>query len=275
MRARGHTASRPGDPSRDLLDERDLEVPATVVCALCGDPDCAGCEEAAFRSGVVAIVAWERRALPLLLRLWTTARSTTRDAEAFFGTLPDGPVLPALRFAMVCELIAAAGVVAMFTPLALLLAPGWLSSLAADPTARSAALRMFALGAPAFAALLVGAHAAHGLTIHWGAARQGVPGARTRALRFGLYACGWDLVIGPVGAIVVLLTEGPARAFALLGDSARVPGRATRAYLAGAYRLDEPRTKRALAFSYVGTVVVCVAGAFLLFAALVALAVAT
>src|SRR5690242_12393546 len=83
--------------SSDRVSERDpssfdlLDVPATVVCAFCGDADCGGCENDLSRSGIVSIVAWERPATPVLSRLWSTARATTRDTEGFFELLPDGP----------------------------------------------------------------------------------------------------------------------------------------------------------------------------------------
>ena len=55
---------------------------------------------------------------------------------------------------------------------------------------------------------LVAAHVAHGWALDLGARRSGARGATTRALRFGLYAAGWDLVIGPLGAVVVAAKEG-------------------------------------------------------------------
>ena len=93
---------------REAASAELLDVPAAVVCLVCGEADCTGCEDRDLsRSGIVAIVAWERTGIPALTRLWATARSTTRDAEAFFELLPDGPVMPALRFAAICELLAA------------------------------------------------------------------------------------------------------------------------------------------------------------------------
>src|SRR5437016_14679752 len=80
-----------------------VEVPAAVVCALCGDPDCMGCAEERSRSGMISIIAWERSG-PALARLWATAKSASVSAEAFFETLPDGPIMPALRFAFFAEL---------------------------------------------------------------------------------------------------------------------------------------------------------------------------
>src|SRR5579883_1026941 len=87
----------------DLFDQ--VDVPAAVVCALCGDAECPGCANELSRSGVVAVVAWERPGAGALPRLWNTARAATFDAERFFESLPDGPVAPALRFAVICELV--------------------------------------------------------------------------------------------------------------------------------------------------------------------------
>src|SRR5271166_4550941 len=115
------------------LDELvDSEVPAAVVCAHCGEADCPGCLNEITKSGVVAVVAWERPGAPALTRLWATARATTFDAETFFQTLPDGPIVPALRFAVVSELIASAAMAtACLVPLGFL-APGWLKHLVLD-----------------------------------------------------------------------------------------------------------------------------------------------
>src|SRR5690349_3340315 len=93
--------------SRSSDVSSEIDVPATVVCARCGDADCAGCEDDLSRSGIVSVVAWERPSVPMFSRLWSTARSTTRDAQGFFELLPDGPLMPALRFAAMCELLAA------------------------------------------------------------------------------------------------------------------------------------------------------------------------
>src|SRR5580704_13616989 len=93
------------DPVDDSID-----VPATVVCAMCGDAACTGCDRELSRSGIVAVVVWERPGAPVLSGLWATARATTLSGEEFFEHLPDGPIAPALRFAVLAELVAAAGV---------------------------------------------------------------------------------------------------------------------------------------------------------------------
>lgn len=251
-----------------------LDVPAAVVCVLCGEADCPGCEHEQSRSGVVAIVAWERTGAPPLARLWATARSTTRDAESFFELLPDGPVMPALRFAAICELLASTAMLFALAAVAAVVAPDWGRHVAMDERARSIALRALVLGLPAFAGLLVLAHVAHGLSIDVGARKNGGRAARSRALRFGLYACGWDLVIGPVGAVVIALKESVSASLGILTLASGLPTRATRAFLRGCYRLDGDRANAALGTSYVGATAATLLGALVILAAIVALALA-
>ena len=259
---------------REAASTELVDVPAAVVCLVCGELDCTGCEDRDLsRSGIVAIVAWERPAMPALTRLWATARSTTRDAESFFELLPDGPVLPAFRFAAICELLAVGSMLVLCLPVIALAAPEWLRHVAFDPQARSIALRAVFLGVPALAGFLVFAHAVHALAIDVGATRCGARRARTRALRFGLYACGWDLVMGPLGALVVAFKEGPGAALAVL-DVVSVPARATKAFLRGCYRLEGERSKKALASATTGAVMATVIGLIAFVAALVAIALA-
>ena len=256
--------------SPDLLD-----VPAAVICAFCGDVDCAGCESDLgdlSRSGIVSVVAWERPAMPMFTRLWSTARSTTRDAEGFFELLPDGPLMPALRFAAVCELLASTAAFLSFLAVAAVVAPEWLKHVALDPSARSVALRVILLGLPAFAGMLVVAHVAHGLSINAGATRNGARSARSRALRFGLYACGWDLVMGPLGAIVVAMKEGLRPSISLASSLSGLPTRAAYAFLLGCYRLDGDRARQALGTSYVGATVATLLFAVVVLVAITALA---
>ncbi|HEY8079481.1 MAG TPA: hypothetical protein VIF62_35365 [Labilithrix sp.] len=256
----------------DRASASDLvDVPAAVVCALCGDADCPGCEHEQSRSGIVQIVAWERSQAPALTRLWSTARSTTRDAEGFFELLPDGPILPALRFAATCELLASVAWLLLIVPVALVVAPHWLHDVAFDPSTRATALKAIVLGVPAFAGLLLLLHSTHGFSIDVGAAKNGARHARTRALRFGLYACGWDLVMSPIGAMVVGFKEGAGAAFDVLGLGNGLPTRATRAFLRGCYRLDGEPAKRAIGWSYGGAIVATTFGVIAILAAIIAI----
>ncbi len=222
-----------------------MEVPAAVVCAHCGDVECPGCEYDRSRSGIVARVPWENAGGPVFGRMWATARATTFDGEAFFELLPDGPIAPALRFALLTEAFAALGFLATALPFVLLIAPGWLRHVALDAAARDAALRIVGVAVPGLALMLVLAHATHGLALERGARAAGGRSAPWRALRFGLYATGWDLVLGPIGAVVVAFEQGVGAAFGLTRLGVGLPGRCTRAFLRGCHRLDGPRAEKA------------------------------
>jgi hypothetical protein len=238
----------------------DSEVPAAVVCAHCGDADCPGCFEELTRSGVVAVVAWERPGAPALARLWATARATTLDAERFFETLPDGPIAPAFKFAILSEVIAAGAMgMAALVPIALI-APALVYHLLFHETATL--FRFAAAGIPGLAALLVAAHVAHGYALDLGARRSGSRGASGRALRFGLYAAGWDLVIGPLGVVVLAIKEGARASMSIGSIGIGLPGRSARAFLRGCYRLEGRAATPALRASYVAAAVSTLVGAF-------------
>jgi hypothetical protein len=74
---------------------------------------------------------------------------------------------------------------------------------------------------------------------------MGARPARRRAVRFGLYACGWDLMSGPLGAVMMLATRGFRDALALAELAVRVPARASQAMLTGVYQLPPDRAARA------------------------------
>jgi hypothetical protein len=246
-----------------------LDVPAAVVCATCGQPDCAGCavEEPTHASGIVAIVPWERPGVSAPRRLWSTARLTTLSAESFFAALPDGDVGAALRFALVSELFAVVGLCIVAIPVTLAFAPWFFELVSKDPFVRQLAFRAFAFGVPALALAMVGFHAAHGLGLDVGARRLGGRPKGSRGLRFGLYSCGWDLVTLPAGLAVLSVTDGFGAARKAAPLSLTVPGRASRAFLRGVHRLDEATARRA---ARLGT---AIAGALVLGAVLFAVAV--
>jgi hypothetical protein len=253
--------------ARESEELVELDVPAAVVCAHCGDADCPGCLNELTRSGVVAVIPWERPGAPAWSRLWSTARATTFDADRFFETLPDGPIAPAFRFAVASEMIASTAMgLLLFLPLAIL-APGWAKHLLLDEG--GLLLRVAVAGIPALAALLVAAHVAHGWALDVGARRSGSRAATARALRFGLYAAGWDLVIGPFGAVVVALKEGLRASLSIAGVGIGLPGRSARAFLRGCYRLDGRAAQPALNASYVAAVIATAVGAIAVIVALV------
>jgi hypothetical protein len=250
-------------PVDDLVD---LDVPAAVVCAHCGDADCSGCRNEQTRSGVVAIVAWERPGASALTRLWATARATTFECDRFFESLPDGPLAPALRFAFASELLASGAMALLALVPVTIMAPRWMKHVLVDEG--STALRLGVAFVLALATILVAAHVVHGWALDRGARRSGARGATTRALRFGLYATGWDLVGGPIGAVVVGVKEGLKRALSIGAILMGLPGRSTRAFLRGCYRLDGASAEPALRASYIAAGVATVVGAIVVVAAL-------
>jgi len=258
----------------DAIDD-SVDVPAAVVCAVCGDAGCSGCERELSRSGIVAVVAWERSELGTLDRMWATARATTLTGEAFFELLPDGPIAPALRFAVLVELFAACGFVLTSIPVVVAIAPFWARHVIMDGGARDVAIRVGLVGVPGIALLLVAAHAAFGLALDQGARRAGARPAASRALRFGLYTTGWDLILGPIGALVLAFKESFGAAFALFGAGVGLPGRCTRAFLRGSYRLEGDRADRARRYSTATAIVATLAGAIVIVAAAIALVITT
>lgn len=269
------TPPREFGASREETVDDSIDVPAAVICAVCGDAGCPGCERELSRSGIVALIPWERSGSGAMGRLWATARATTMTGEAFFEILPDGPVTPALRFAMITELVAALGFVLSSLPLVAVLAPGWAAHVVTDPVARDIALRLTVVGIPALATLLVAAHVAHGLALDRGARKVGAEPRRVRALRFGLYATGWDLVMGPLGALILAFKEGLSSWVVLFRLSVGLPARCTRAFLRGAYRLDVKRVEEASQSGTVMAVVATFVGAVIILFGAAAIVLAT
>ncbi|HYP98841.1 MAG TPA: hypothetical protein VER96_09210 [Polyangiaceae bacterium] len=221
-----------------------IEVPATVVCAGCGDPACSGCvaEERTNQSGVVAIIPWERPGLGFWHRLWQTSNLATLHARTFFGALPDGEVSTALAFALVCETIAVSGLAFGVALVALVFLPSLPGLMLDDPALRKTILRGTAAGVLMLVLAMVSLHTIHGVALDAAARRYG--GRRFgRGVRFGLYGCGWDLITLPLGLMIMALSSGfaAARRAAPLGLTA--PAQASEAFLIGMHGLS-PETAR-------------------------------
>lgn len=234
---------RPPPRHEDDPVDSFFEVPAAVLCATCGQADCPGCTAATeSESGVLAIVPWERRGA-MWTRLWSTSKATTQGAEAFFSVIPDGEISPAMSFAVIAELLAVASMAGLF---ALLLAavaftsPGLTVAVISDPVLRGTALRVVGLGIPGLAVWMILAHVTHGVALDVGARRMGAAPQRRRAVRFGLYACGWDLMTSPLGVVATIVTQGLGAALQLGKLVVSVPGRASSALLQGIYQLTPP-----------------------------------
>lgn len=262
-------------PARAALDSAlDLvEVPATVVCAVCGTPDYLGC--AAFEitnaSGVVAIIPWERPGLGFFRRLWQTSTLATVHARMFFGSLPDGDISPAFAFALLCETFAVTGLGVIGALLGLVFLPDLPRLMIDDPLLRHAVVRGTLGGIVMLMFAMVSVHAAHGVALDLAARRLGGT-SKGRGLRFGLYACGWDLVTLPFGLLTTALVDGTsaARRAAPLGLTAPLHG--ALAYLTGLHGLSDETARlaarRAAYFTAVPLITIVALGALALMLAL-------
>jgi hypothetical protein len=221
------------------------EVPAAVVCATCGLPEC-NCERdrpSAF-SGVVAIVPWERPGGTLLSRLWATAKLCTLSPAGFFSALPPGGVAAPLAFGVLAEVLAAVGLCATFAAVGLLVVPALGSELLRNPAWQSLMLHLVGWGVPGLATVMVALHVAHGVALDAAARREGSRQSG-RGWRFGLYACGWDLVTLPLGLLVLTFTDGPITALRHSARGLTAPSSAATAYLVHVHRLERDRALRA------------------------------
>lgn len=219
------------EPARDTRELDD--VPAAVVCARCGASDCAGCEQDLL-SGVVQLIPWERETGSVLTRMWTTARLATFEPETFLGKLPEGPMHSALRFAILSETLAVGALSLCGIALLAIAYPSGAKALFLDATYRRLGLGAF----PAVVALLVFAHGAYGVCLDLAARASGAKGSSSRGARFGLYTAGWDIIHGPIGAIVLAIREGAKGALRAATIGVGLPTRATIALLQSSYGLD-------------------------------------
>jgi hypothetical protein len=258
----------PSRPDLDVeLDEASLdlsEVPATVVCATCGLPECS-CEldRPSSFSGVVAIVPWERPGGTLLSRLWTTAKLCTLSPSSFFAALPPGGVAAPLGFALLAEALAAVGLCATLGALGVLLVPAFGAELVQNQALRAAVTRGVIVGVPGLSLAMVALHAAHGLALDSAAKRAGSLRSG-RGLRFGLYGCGWDLVTLPLGLLLLSFTDGPVSGVRHSARGLTAPSAAATAYLTHVHQLEaDAATKaarRAVGLVFVPMLALIVAG---------------
>jgi hypothetical protein len=257
---------RPAEQDSDEETADSVDVPAAVICAWCGRGDCAGCaKERASASGVIAIVPWERPQAAWSGRFFATVQATTRGAEGFFRTLPDGPISPALTFAIIAEIFAVTSTAAMIAPLVVLGIPGLLLRFLSDDGTRSAVLLATLVGIVGFTLLLVAAHALHG----WVLAPEV---SRSRGLRLGFYACGWDFGSSPAGFVAATYAESLGAGFSIIGSSVTAPSRSIDAALAGIFRLGPDEARRVKRRAMRLAMLTSVPGVIVIMAAVVATA---
>jgi hypothetical protein len=244
------------DTEEDAVDS--IDVPAAVICAICGRGDCPGClEDRSGASGVIAIVPWERAHASWSGRFFATVQATTRGAEGFFCALPDGPVSPAFGFALLAEIFAVGSTAAVIAPLAVLGVPGLLLRFVSNSGTREAVALSTLVGVVGFTVLLLVGHAVHGLSLAGSA-------PRSRALRFGLYGCGWDFGSSPAGAVAATFAGGIRASFSLLGSSLTAPARAIDVAVGSLFQLEGEVARRSKRRAMMVAMGLCVPGVALL-----------
>lgn len=265
-------ALRPIVSDDDAFDT--AEVPAAVVCARCGSPDCLGCEapdEVTHPSGVIAIIPWERPIGSAWTRLWSTALAVSLRSEAFFGPITKGELSAPLRFSIACELIAVSSVAITLAAVVFAVIPGLTIDMMSDPASRTLIAKLFLLAIPGLTGLLIVMHVLWGVTLDVGARRAGARSHRSQALRFGMYSAGLDLMSSPIGLLHALITQGSYTASRLLPATIEVPSIASRAMLRHVYHLAEQPSARVRRFS---SIVIWVVGVLMVIGLMCALVLA-
>lgn len=170
-------------------------------------------------------------------RLFGTALSSSVEPERVFARIAEGPVAPALGFAIWAESVA----LGSFAVLAALGLHLWDSELtwriASDPFVAF----LLALALPIGVLVMVLLHALWGIGLDLSARVSGAPrrsGGVKSGLRFGLYACGWDLLTSPAGLGHGLLSRRALEAWVPVYRAICAPRVAMRAYLERSHGLD-------------------------------------
>ncbi|MGH7272574.1 MAG: hypothetical protein ACREJ3_19265, partial [Polyangiaceae bacterium] len=72
---------------------------------------------------------------------------------------------------------------------------------------------------------------------------------------------GWDMVFGPIGAVVILATRGPRAAMSIPRVARGLPTRSARAFLRGCYHIEGRAADPAVFSSYVAAGIATAVGA--------------
>jgi len=223
----------------------DWIAPPVALCSRCGHTECIGCWSAsAAHLGTIDVIAWEQPRRRLFERLWATAWEASNAPIETFAQLSRGSLSASLRFALLTE-SAAAGSVCLFLMLPLfVVAPRWTVSWLT--TAYGATVIGIAWGG--LTALVIALHALWGLSLEiYSSDTDAALSDRLRSgLRFGMYACSWDLLTSPLGLLLAVLACGWRRGWATVRSAAAAPRPAVTAYLEGSRNLSPEARQRAV-----------------------------
>lgn len=229
--------------------DADLDVPPVSCCAVCGQNGCSGClpqDERQLRaeSGIL----FERTDLELSERfVRTTLESALAPAQMFGGRLLGPGAWPAFRYAVLSEALAIGSLLVPLGVALALLFPKVAVQLAFLP---GAWLTMW-VAYVFFVMFLLLVHWLWGLALDFGSSPGGARGASPggaalrQGVRFGLYACGWDLITSPAGLLFVWKNVPAGERSEALWGALRAPRVAVTAYFRDALQLSEPEIRRA------------------------------
>lgn len=272
MRKSADDSSSRWEESSDSGPLSDSEIPPAIACAHCGLSSCEGCLPVAPPATPASTLDWERGEAGHFQRLWLTSRATAFDGSVVFRDIAQSEKLevpprlgPALAYAWNAEFWA---VLSWTLPWAFgfyLLFPRLSQHMLTTPL-------IVGVGFAILLFLVSGVVVIHlwwGLAVEWGVSRTGTAPAWRSGLRFGLYACGWDLLTSPASVLVHLVRLGPEDALASVKAGARVPRIAVQAYLKEGRALPEAARKRALWIAVWVTSIGLLLGAVLLLAGII------
>jgi hypothetical protein len=245
-------------PTRGQSGLEDSEVPPAVTCAACRRIDCPGCVEVARALPVADGLSWESAGGPWTARLWSTALASSSDPQRTFGLLREGALGPALAFALIAEVTALGSLGLLVALLGFLIAPALVAGILGAP-----AVVAFCAGLVLGSSLImVGLHLVWGLCVELGARCAGGSARFRQGMRFGLYACGWDLLTSPAGVVQGLVSRGWQRAWGPIVAAVRVPRSALRAYTDTCRQLgrDAQRRGNQLSVMVLGSLVLLIVG---------------
>lgn len=245
MSARDDSAGYGADlgPSSNL---GDFDIPPAIACALCGNHDCEGCTpsepDPAPPPTSPQALPWEDSGGGWIDKMLETSEISATRPQIAFGHLQRGSISRALTFAFLCELWAVASFTALWALGFYAAFPFVARQMLGSPVVVSL------IGAILFGliAFVVFVHALWGIGLEWGIARAGGTADMNRGIRFGLYACGWDLLTSPAGAWFMWRRAGLRNGFAHLRAATKAPRISVRAYLDDCRNATERQRKSAV-----------------------------
>lgn len=245
----------------------EVDIPPAIACATCGRPSCDGCEpQSDMGPAPPSVLPWEEKGAERHQSLVETSELTATRPDLAFGKLTPGSTGRALSFALWCEGWAVGSFSLAWAAVFYALFPFVATNMASSPSVVLLATTILV----ALIIFVVLVHALWGVGLEWGIARAGRPASFNLGLRFGLYACGWDLLTSPAGFYFQARRLGLRGGLAAVRAGTKAPRPSIHAYLADCRRLSEDERRTAVWTAILlGVVSALICGAAL-FAALLA-----